>query len=77
MFGFLCSRQLLLLRHRRTQLGFLLQQNGFFIVKLITPVGLSESNKKLEEEKQFLAVSQLLGICGLSTKLSKSAILAL
>jgi mTERF domain-containing protein len=72
MFSFLCSRQLLLLKHRRTQLGFL-QQNGFFIVKSFTSVGLSESNRKLEEEKHSFAVSYLINSCGLS---AKSAILA-
>jgi mTERF domain-containing protein len=72
MFSFLCSRQLLLLKHRRTQLGFL-QQNGFFTVKSFTSVGLSESNRKLEEEKHSFAVSYLINSCGLS---AKSAILA-
>ncbi|XP_059444751.1 uncharacterized protein LOC132176528 [Corylus avellana] len=74
MFGFLCSRQLLPLKHRRTHLGFL-QQNGFFIVKSFTSVGsLSESNEKRDEEKKHsFAVSYLINSCGLSTK---SAILA-
>jgi mTERF domain-containing protein len=74
MFGFLCSRQLQRLKHRRTHLGFL-QQNGFFIVKSFTSVGsLSESNQKPEEEgKHSFAVSYLINSCGLSTK---SAILA-
>ncbi|KAE8038610.1 hypothetical protein FH972_011104 [Carpinus fangiana] len=74
MFGFLCSRQLQRLKHRRAHLGFL-QQNGFFIVKSFTSVGsLSESNKKPEEEgKHSFAVSYLINSCGLSTK---SAILA-
>ncbi|XP_059444788.1 transcription termination factor MTERF2, chloroplastic-like [Corylus avellana] len=74
MFGFLCSRQLLPLKHRRTHLGFL-QQNGFFIVKSFTSVGsLSESNQKPEEEgKHSFAVFYLINSCGLSTK---SAILA-
>jgi mTERF domain-containing protein len=74
MFGFLCSRQLLPLKHRRTHLGFL-QQNGFFLVKSFTSVGsLPESNKKPEEEEKLsLAVSYLINSCGLS---KKSAILA-
>jgi len=73
MFGFLCSRQLLVLKHRRTHLGFL-QQNGFFIVKSFTSVGsLVESNEKPEEEKHSFAVSYLISSCGLS---AKSAILA-
>jgi mTERF domain-containing protein len=69
MFGFLCSRQLLPLKHRRTHLGFL-QQNGFFIVKSFTSVGcLPESNQKPEEEeKHSFAVSYLINSCGLSTK---------
>jgi mTERF domain-containing protein len=74
MFGFLCSRQLLPLKHRRTHLGFL-QQNGFFLVKSFTSVGsLPESNQKPEEEEKLsLAVSYLINSCGLS---KKSAILA-
>ncbi|XP_062173672.1 transcription termination factor MTERF2, chloroplastic-like [Alnus glutinosa] len=73
MFGFLCSRQLEVLKHRRTHLGFL-QQNGFFIVKSFTSVGsLVESNEKPEEEKHYFAVSYLINSCGLS---AKSAILA-
>jgi mTERF domain-containing protein len=74
MFGFLCSRQLQVLKHRRrTHLGFL-QQNGFFIVKSFTSVGsLVESNEKPEEEKHSFAVSYLINSCGLS---AKSAILA-
>jgi mTERF domain-containing protein len=69
MFGFLCSRQLVQLKYRRTQLGFL-QQNGFFIVKSFTSVGsLPESNlKPEEEEKHSFAVSYLINSCGLSTK---------
>ncbi|XP_059433449.1 transcription termination factor MTERF9, chloroplastic-like [Corylus avellana] len=69
MLGFLCSRQLLPLKHRRTHLGFL-QQNGFFIVKSFTSVGsLPESNQKPEEEeKHSFAVSYLINSCGLSTK---------
>jgi mTERF domain-containing protein len=74
MFGFLCSRQLRPLKHRRTHLGFL-QQNGFFIVKSFTSVGsLPESNQKPEEEeKHSFAVSYLINSCGLP---AKSAILA-
>jgi mTERF domain-containing protein len=74
MFGFLCSRQLLLLKHRRTHLGFL-QQNGFLIFKSFTSVGsLPESNQKPdEEEKHSFAVSYLINSCGLP---AKSAILA-
>jgi mTERF domain-containing protein len=74
MFGCFCSRQLLLVKHRSTQLGFL-QQNGFFIVKSFTSVGsLPESNKKTEEEeKHSFAVSYLINSCGLP---AKSAILA-
>jgi mTERF domain-containing protein len=69
MFGFLCSRQLLPLKPRRTHLGFL-QQNGFFIVKLFTSIGsLPESNQKPEEEEKLsFAVSYLVNSCGLSTK---------
>ncbi|KAE8038614.1 hypothetical protein FH972_011108 [Carpinus fangiana] len=73
MFGFLCSRQLLALKHRRTHLGFL-QQNGFFIVKSFTSVGLPESNQKPDEEKKHsFAMSYLINSCGLP---AKSAILA-
>jgi mTERF domain-containing protein len=74
MFGFLCSRQLLALKHRRNHLGFL-QQKGFFIVKSFTSVGsLPESNKKPDEEKRHsFAVSYLINSCGLP---AKSAILA-
>ncbi|XP_062174814.1 uncharacterized protein LOC133879989 isoform X1 [Alnus glutinosa] len=73
MFGFLCSRQLLVLKHRRTHLGFL-QQTGAFIVKSFTSVGsLVESNEKPEEEKHSFVVSYLINSCGLS---AKSAILA-
>jgi mTERF domain-containing protein len=74
MFRFLCSRQLLPLKHRRTHLKFL-QQNGFFIVKSFTSVGsLPESNQKPEEEEKLsFAVSYLINSCGLS---KKSAILA-
>ncbi|XP_059435174.1 transcription termination factor MTERF15, mitochondrial-like isoform X2 [Corylus avellana] len=69
MFGFLCSRQLVQLKYRRTQLGFL-QQNGFFIVKSFTSVvSLPESSQKPEEEeKHSFAVSYLINSCGLSTK---------
>ncbi|KAE8038612.1 hypothetical protein FH972_011106 [Carpinus fangiana] len=68
MFGFLCSRQLVQLKYRRTQLGFL-QQNGFFIVKSFTSVGsLPESDLKPEEEEKRFAVSYLINSCGLSTK---------
>ncbi|XP_062174820.1 transcription termination factor MTERF9, chloroplastic-like [Alnus glutinosa] len=68
MFGFLCSRQLEVLKHRRTHLGFL-QQNGFFIVKSFTSVGsLVESNEIPEEEKHSFAVSYLINSCGLSAK---------
>jgi mTERF domain-containing protein len=74
MFRFLCSRQLLPLKHRRTQLGFL-QQNGLFVVKSFTSVGSSsESNQEPEEEeKHSFAVSYLINSCGLP---AKSAILA-
>jgi mTERF domain-containing protein len=74
MFRFICSRQLLPLKHRRTHLQFL-QQNGFFLVKSFTSVGsLPESNQKPEEEEKLsFAVSYLINSCGLS---KKSAILA-
>ncbi|XP_041016777.1 transcription termination factor MTERF15, mitochondrial-like [Juglans microcarpa x Juglans regia] len=72
MFGYLCSRHLLLGKHRRTNLGFLLK-NGFFIGKSFASVGLSESNEKLEEKEHSFAVSYFINCCGLSTK---SAILA-
>ncbi|XP_041016778.1 transcription termination factor MTERF15, mitochondrial-like [Juglans microcarpa x Juglans regia] len=72
MSGYLCSRHLLLGKHRRTNLGFLLK-NGFFIGKSFASVGLSESNEKLEEKKHSFAVSYFINYCGLSTK---SAILA-
>jgi mTERF domain-containing protein len=69
MFRFLCPRQLLPLKHRRTHLGFL-QQNGFFIVKSFTSVGsLPDSNKKPEEEKKHsFAVYCLISSCGLPAK---------
>ncbi|KAG6645091.1 hypothetical protein CIPAW_08G099300 [Carya illinoinensis] len=72
MLGFYCSRQLLLLKCRVTQLGFL-RQNGFFIVKSFTSVAISHSNEGPGEEKRSFAVSYLINSCGLSTK---SAILA-
>ncbi|KAG2697353.1 hypothetical protein I3760_07G101900 [Carya illinoinensis] len=72
MFGYLCSRHLLLGKHWRTNLGFL-PKNGFFIGKSFASVGLSESNEKLEEEEHSFAVSYFINYCGLSTK---SAILA-
>ncbi|XP_059438914.1 transcription termination factor MTERF15, mitochondrial-like [Corylus avellana] len=72
MFALLCSRQLLLLKSRRTQLG-VFQQNAFFILKSFTPIGLFESNETQQEEKHSFTVSYLINSCGLSPK---SAILA-
>ncbi|KAG2697348.1 hypothetical protein I3760_07G101500 [Carya illinoinensis] len=67
MFGYLCSRHLLLGKHRRTNLGFL-PKDGFFIGKSFASVGLSESNEKLEEKEPSFAVSYFINCCGLSTK---------
>ncbi|XP_059439091.1 transcription termination factor MTERF15, mitochondrial-like [Corylus avellana] len=72
MFALLCSRQVVLLKGRRTQLG-LFQQNAFFILKSFTSIGLFESNERQEEEKHSFTVSYLINSCGLSPK---SAILA-
>ncbi|XP_065616855.1 uncharacterized protein LOC136062102 [Quercus suber] len=73
MFCFHSFRQLLLLKHRMTQLGFL-QQNAFFIVKSYASTGLSESkHQQQQQEKHSFTVSYLINSCGLS---SKSAILA-
>ncbi|XP_059438576.1 transcription termination factor MTERF15, mitochondrial-like isoform X1 [Corylus avellana] len=72
MFALLCSRQLLLLKSSRTQLGFF-QQNAFFILKSFTSIGLCQSSEKQQEEKHSFTVSYLINSCGLSPK---SAILA-
>ncbi|GLT53765.1 hypothetical protein SLA2020_270150 [Shorea laevis] len=72
MSALLCSRQVLLLNSRRTQLGFF-QKNDFFILKSFTSIGLFESNEKQQEEKYSFTVSYLINSCGLSPK---SAILA-
>ncbi|GLT53767.1 hypothetical protein SLA2020_270170 [Shorea laevis] len=72
MFALLCSRQVLLLKSRRTHLGFF-QQNAFFILKSFTSIGLFESNETQQEEKYSFTVSYLINSCGLSPK---SAILA-
>ncbi|XP_050251835.1 uncharacterized protein LOC126698561 isoform X3 [Quercus robur] len=73
MFSFHSFRQLLLLKHKMTQLGFL-QQNAFFIVKSYASTGFSESkHQQRQQEKHSFTVSYLINSCGLS---SKSAILA-
>ncbi|XP_059439092.1 transcription termination factor MTERF2, chloroplastic-like [Corylus avellana] len=72
MFALLCSRQLLLLKSKRTQLGSF-QQNAFFILKSFTSIGLCQSSEKQQEEKHSFTVSYLINSCGLSPK---SAILA-
>jgi mTERF domain-containing protein len=72
MFALLCSRQLLLLKSRKTQLRFF-QKNAFFILKSFTSIGLCQSSEKQQEEKHSFTVSYLINSCGLSPK---SAILA-
>ncbi|KAG2693502.1 hypothetical protein I3760_08G100200 [Carya illinoinensis] len=72
MFGFICSRQQLLLTYRRTQLGFI-QKNAFFLVKSFTSKGLFQYEDKQQEGKPSFTVSYLINSCGLSPK---SAILA-
>uniref|UniRef100_A0A7N2REL7 Uncharacterized protein n=1 Tax=Quercus lobata TaxID=97700 RepID=A0A7N2REL7_QUELO len=75
MFSFLCSTRLLLLKRRKTQLGFL-HQNAFFIVKSFASITLSDSSHRQQqgqEEEHSFTVSYLINSCGLS---SKSALLA-
>jgi mTERF domain-containing protein len=67
MFALLCSRQLLLTKSRRSELG-LFQQNAFFILKSFTSIGLLESNEPQQEEKHSFRVSYLINSCGLSPK---------
>ena len=66
MFGFLCSTQFVLFKHRTTQLSFL-HQNAYFIVKSFASLKSPDnsSQQQGQEEKHSFRVSYLINSCGL------------